>query len=169
MSMKTSTGNSFPIIQQTINNSTGWIGHLPGENKEITRGQTFMAELEGDLEAIEIFPNMISDKGRVRMSLHNFDVLENSWGPTIEATILEVDSSDTGKWLAFDMHGKHLDKGKTYGFKMENDHGCIGVAEAALSASQYHPTKGQEWAFVGQENGDAYSYFSLAFKVDMRA
>ncbi len=167
--MKTGNVNYFATVQQTINNSTGWIGHLPGEKKEIVRGQTFVAEQEGDLEAIEILPNMISDNGYVRMSLHTFDALENKWGPALDASVLQVDASDTGKWIAFDMHGLHLDRGKTYGFRMESDHGCIGVAEAAWSASQPPQNKGQEWAFVDDGNGDAYSYYSLAFKVDLRA
>ncbi len=167
--MKTGNGNLFSTIQQTINNSTGWIGHLPGDKKEIIKGQTFVAEQEGDLESIEILTNMITDNGSVKMSLHTFDALENSWGPELDATILKVNAKDTGKWIAFNMHGLHLDRGKTYGFKMESDNGCIGVAEAAWSASQPPINKGQEWSFTDKGIGNAFSYYSLAFKVDVRA
>ena len=153
-----------------MNNSTGWIGHLPGDNKEIVRGQTFVAEQEGDLDAIEILPNMISSNGQLFMSLHTFDALENKWGPAIDTSMVEVDSADTGKWLAFDMHGKHLDRGKTYGFLMESNGSCIGVAEAAWGADQPYRTNGQEWKFENKNaEGNSFSYFSLAFKVDLRA
>ena len=167
--METGISNSFPALQQTLNNSTGWIGHLPGDDKEIVRGQTFVAEQEGNLDAIEILPNMISGNGFVFMALHTFDALENKWGPQIDTSMVEMNTSDAGKWVAFNMHGLHLDKGKTYGFLMESNGLCVGIAEAAWNADQPYRTKGQEWKFVDNDLDEAFTYFSLAFKVDMRA
>lgn len=168
--METGTYKSYPVVQQTLNNSTGWIGKFPGDNMEIVRGQTFVAEEGGDIDAIEIWPNMISANGLIHMSLHTFDPVENKWGPEIDSSVVELDSSDAGKWVAFNMHGLHLHRGRTYGFLMGSDGSCFGIAEAVWGADQQLRNKGQEWKFVNKNSlGDTFSYFSLAFKIDLRA
>lgn len=169
--MKTVYKASFisAVAEQIKNNTTGWIGHLPGDNKSITRGQTFVANADGDLETIEVYSNVVTEAGKVFMSVHAFDPQERSWGPVLASASLDFSKTDTGKWLSFHVPGPHLDKGKFYGFKMETNE-LIGIGEAAGSANQPLTGKGQEWKFSGSDNApDAYSYFSLAFKVEIRA
>ena len=40
--------------EQTENNTTSWIGCYPGNKKEISKGQTFLANSGGSLEGIEV-------------------------------------------------------------------------------------------------------------------
>ena len=75
-----------------------------------------------------------------------------------------------GKWMAFDLSGLHLAKGQTYGFRLESPDSYIGMGEAAGSAQQPPFNNGKEWKFTNNDQkGDSYSYFSLAFKVEIRA
>jgi hypothetical protein len=156
--------------EQTRNNTTSWIGHLPGDNNQIVRGQTFISDAEGDLQSIEVYSNMVADPGKVVMTLHSFDPGQQSWGPVLATTSVNVNPSDAESWISFNMPGPHLNKGKTYGFRMETNETLIGVGEAAGSSNQPPLSSGQEWKFTGNDrHGDAYSYFSLAFRVGIRA
>lgn len=157
-------------VSQVNHNTTNWIGHrTPGDKASIT-GQTFIAPGDGNLEAIEIFPAAVTKPGRIIMTLHLFDPHQKSWGPAMNSSSMEVSYDKNGQWLAFDMQGMHLDKGKAYGFRLESPDTYIGVAEAAGSHQKPPFGEGKEWLFTeGKTEGRAYSYFSLAFKVDMRA
>jgi N-acetylneuraminic acid mutarotase len=158
------------LVEQTTNNTTRWIGHRHGNNKDIAGGQTFVATKEGDLQSIEVFSNLITDPGKVVMTIHNFDPQQNSWGPLLSSTSVQITKSDTGKWMSFNVPALHLDKGKAYGFRLESPDTVIGVGEAAGSHQQPPFSTGQEWKFINNEQkGDSYSYFSLAFKVGMTA
>ncbi len=168
--MKTGNKNSHHFaVQQVANNATSWIGHRR-DNKDLISGQTFVAPKEGDLTAIEVFSAIITKPGKVIMTLHNFDTALKCWGPALNSASRELDNSETGKWLAFDMLGMHLDKGKAYGFRLESPDTLIGVGEAAGNLSKPPFSYGQEWQFTEEQTeGQSFSYFSLAFKVDMRA
>ena len=160
---------SLAVAEQTKHNSTGWIGHLPGDTKHIVRGQTFTANAEGDLLSIQVYSNIVTDPGKVLMTVHSFDPQKQIWGPVLASSSVEFHKSDTDKWVTFNIPGPHLDKGKSYGFRMETNE-MIGIGESAGSANQPLSNKGQEWKFTGNDKtGDAYSYFSLAFKVGIRA
>ena len=49
----TNSQTSNPIVEQVTNNTTSWVGHNKNQNKEISRGQTFVASSEADVNAIE--------------------------------------------------------------------------------------------------------------------
>ena len=171
MSMKTGNKNShhLAVVQQVMNNATSWIGYRH-DNEDVISGQTFVAPKEGDLAAIEIFSAIVTKPGKIIMTLHNFDTEQKRWGPALGSSSVDILNTEAGKWLAFDMPGMHLDKGKAYGFRLGSPDTFIGVAEAAgdLSRPPFH--YGQEWQFTNEQSeGQCFSYFSLAFKVDMEA
>ena len=170
--MKTETKNlAHPaIVEQVTRNTTSWIGHRIIDNKDFIAGQTFVVPEEGDLEAIEIFPSIVTRPGKLVMSIHNFDPLENHWGPALGKSSIDINGKETGQWLAFNLHGMHLHKGRAYGFRLESPDAYIGVAEAAGSHQMPPYEAGREWSFAKNQNSEkSFSYFSLAFKVDMRA
>ena len=63
-----------------------------------------------------------------------------------------------------------MQKGNTYGFRLQSNDLYLGIGEAA--GSHDHPpfSGGQEWVVNNEnQNGKYFSYLSLAFKVDLRA
>jgi hypothetical protein len=171
MIMKTVSNNLLaPVVQQITNNITSWIGQQSGEEKNVITGQTFESPSGGNLEAIEVFSSIVTKPGKIIMTLHHFDPQQKSWGPVLRTSTLDVDNNETGKWIAFDMQGQHLDKGQVYGFRLESPDTYVGVGEAAGSLAKLPFTFGQKWQFIKEQGtGQCFSYFSLAFKVDMRA
>ncbi len=161
---------SFESIQQLTNNATSWLGHRKGDAKEIVMGQTFIAASEGDLDTIEVFSNIVTNPGEVAMTLHSFDPLHQSWGPSLATSNVAFNESCNGKWVSFKIPNLHLNKGMSYGFRLESHDTYIGVGEAAGSASHPPFAFGKKWKFSGNESkGDSFSYFSLAFKVGLKA
>lgn len=157
-------------VEQVTNNATSWIGQHPREKKEISRGQTFVAHTEGNVETIEVYTNIVTTPGNVMMTIHSFDHEKNSWGPALETSNLEINKSDSGKWVSFNIPSLHLNKGESYGFRLESQESFIGVGEAAGSAKQPPFSSGQEWHFSKQDQkADAFTYFSLAFKIGIKA
>jgi hypothetical protein len=157
-------------IEQVNNNTTSWVGHRAGDNNDVISGQTFIAPSEGDLDGIEVFSSMVMAPGKVLMSLHSFDSLHKSWGPALGSTSMQLSKDDTGKWICFNIPGLHLHKGETYGFRLECPDTLIGVGEAAGSHKNPPFNNGQEWKFTSKDKkGHSFSYFSLAFKVGLRA
>lgn len=158
------------LIQQITNNATSWIGHHQTENKNIVGGQTFIAPSEEDLEAIEVFTSIVTTPGEVLMTVHTFDPEMKSWGPVIGSAKVDLNRADNGKWKTFNIPGLHLNRGKAYGFRLESSNSYIGVGET-IGSSQTPPfLNGQEWKFTNNDQkGQSYSYFSLAFKIDVRA
>ena len=167
------TNNQFPgksSVEQIAHNATSWFGQRSHDNNNLATGQTFLAPLEADLERIEVFSSIVTKPGKVIMTVHAFDSQQKKWGASMGSATVEFNHSSTGKWIPFTMTGLHLIKGMTYGFKLESSETYIGVGEAAGSAKQPPFNSGQEWRFVNNnQNPDAYSYFSLAFKVGLRA
>lgn len=168
--MSTINSSTAPVIQQVNNNTTSWIGIRKGDSKEIICGQTFIATSEGDLEAIEVFPSIVTTPGKVLMTLHNFDPEKKSWGPALGTSSVAFDNTNTGKWISFKIPGMHLTNGKSYGFRLESPDSYIGMGEAAGSHQQPPYRNGQAWQFTNiNQQGNSFSYFSLAFKVALRA
>ncbi len=160
---------NLAVIEQVTNNTTSWIGHY-SDNNDVLCGQTFIAPAEGDLGAIEVFSSVVAKPGNVVMTLHNFDPQQKSWGPAIGSTSVELNKSFMNKWVPFFIPGMHLTKGNTYGFKLESSNAYLGVGEAAGVSSHPPYQNGQEWKFTDKNKaGKAYTYFSLAFKVGLRA
>jgi hypothetical protein len=172
MIMNTHSKNSHlqVAVEQVTNNTTSWIGHRSRDNEDVVTGQTFISPSTGNLESIEVFSSIVAEPGKVVMTLHNFDTQHKSWGPVLGSTSVDFTKTDCGKWMAFTIAGMHLDKGQSYGFKLEGAEAYIGVGEAA--GSHVHPpfSNGQEWQFTKKnKQAHSYSYFSLAFKVGLRA
>ena len=170
MNTNNQTPGSFSSVQQVTNNATSWIGHRTYDNKDIVMGQTFMATTDGDVQAIEVFSSIVVKPGKVVLTLHAFDLQEKKWGPSLGSSTVEFNYASNEKWVAFNLPGVHLIKGKTYGFKLECTDTYIGVGEAAGSAKQPPFKTGQVWKFTNNNKApDTYTYFSLAFKVDLKA
>ncbi|MEO7766683.1 MAG: hypothetical protein ABIS01_04625 [Ferruginibacter sp.] len=158
------------IVEQVTNNTISWIGHQKNDNNNIIKGQTFISPAESVLEAIEVFTSIVTIPGKVSLTLHTFDPQLKSWGPVLGTASVDFNSSDNGKWKSFNIPGLHLNKGKTYGFRLESTHGCFGAGETVGSYQTPLLINGQEWKFTSNDQkGHSFSYFSLAFKVEVRA
>lgn len=156
--------------EQIAVNTTGWVGQLPGQNEIIARGQTFLSNEEGDLQNIEVYSHAVPDNGKVTLTLHDFDPQKRQWGPVIISSVVDIKKSDSGRWISFHMPALHMIKGKFYGFKLVSRDTCVAVGEASGSSMQPPFNPGQEWEFTqDDEAGNCFSYFSLAFKVGIRA
>ncbi|MEO7308282.1 MAG: hypothetical protein ABIR78_10745 [Ferruginibacter sp.] len=159
------------VVQQTTNNTTCWIGHFTGESKSRISGQTFTCPDDGDLDCIEVFSSHVTNDGPVDLTVYSFNPETKAWGASLGTSKVEFSNSSTGNWISFPLHGIHLQKGMTYGFRLQSEAGLIGVGEAVSSVDEILPNAvGQEW-MANSENqpGNFYSYLSLAFKVEMRA
>ena len=158
------------VVQQITNNTTSWIGSRVGENKTRIGGQTFLCPSEGDLDCIEVFSSHVCNNGPVALTIHLFDTETKTWGGILGTSKVEFNRNDTGKWISFPLDGLHLQKGKTYGFRLKSETGLIGVGEAAGSVNHLPYNGGQEWtASSDDQSGNYYTYLSLAFKVELRA
>ncbi len=161
---------SHAVLEQVTNNTTSWVGQRTRDNEDLASGQTFIATSEGDLETIEVFSSIVTKPGKMIMTLHDFDCQQKSWGPVLGSASIDVNCNATGKWIAFKIPGMHLNKGKSYGFRLESPDSYVGVGEAAGSHQKPPFSSGQEWQFTkNQKSVKSFSYFSLAFKVDTRA
>lgn len=157
-------------IEQITINATSWIGNHPKDNKEVGRGQTFIANTEGNVDAIEVYTNIVTKPGHLLMTIHSFDPQKKSWGPALGTCSVECDQDDSGKWMAFNIPSLHLNKGESYGFRLECPDSFIGVGEAAGSSKHPPFITGQEWHFSNNnQKADAFTYFSLAFKFEIKA
>lgn len=157
-------------VAQTQHNTTSWVGHRNFDNKDIIAGQTFVAPTEADIEAIEIFPTVITRSGHVQITVFQFDDQQNQWGASIGSATVDISKENHEQWVPFHLNGLHLSKGKTYGFKLESNDTYVGLGEAAGSAMQPPYREGSEWKFINNEaKPRRYNYFSLAFKVDVKA
>ena len=160
------------VVEQTLHNTTSWIGQLRGETDNRIAGQTFICPAECDLETIEILPTIITNNGPVEMTLHSFDPQYKTWSPVIGSSQIEINRYDSGKWLSFPLNklNFHLKKGMSYGFRLHSNAGLIGVGEAAAIHNLKPINVGQEWAAsTDDESGHYYSHLSLTFKVQLRA
>lgn len=157
-------------VEQVQHNATSWIGHRSMDDKDFVAGQTFVAPMETDVEAIEIFPTIVTKPGTVQITVYDFDENMEQWGASLGTATVQVSKDNNGKWIPFNLNGLHLNKGKSYGFKLQSSDTYLGVADVAGSAKQPPFTEGKEWKFENQ-NGkpSGYKYFCLAFKVDVKA
>lgn len=167
--METSRFSSRPVLTQTENNTTLWIGHFRNDPNDHIGGQTFRCPAGGRLNNIQVYSSLVQEPGSVQLTLHEFDPAEKSWGPVIGETTLQIDQHDTARWLQFVLDPLSLEKDKTYAFRLHTNDAMIGIGEAASRAA--HPfTFGYAWnADSRNEQGHYYSYFSLAFKVELCA
>lgn len=164
--MKTTTKSSHPILSQTRNNTTLWIGHLKTDTTDHFAGQTFTCPSDGLLNNIQVFSSAVTQPGEVILTLHEFDNQARSWGPAIGQSRLQFEKSDTGTWVRFELEPVTLKKDGTYGFRLQTETGLIGIGEAASHAKKPFGF-GQAWnGDTHNQQGHFYQYFSLAFKVE---
>ena len=158
-----------PVITQAENNTTLWIGHLQNDPTDHFGGQTFTCPSDGQLDNIQLYAAAVHYPGQVRLTLHEFDPSSKTWGPSIGESSLEVQKTDGQKWIRFSLPPLHLNKSATYGFRVNTSNAMVGLGEAACD--NLHPfTFGHEWnGDSTNQQGYYYSYFSLAFKVELRA
>jgi hypothetical protein len=158
-----------PVISQAKNNTTLWIGHLQSDPTDHYGGQTFTCPSDGQLDNIQLYASAIQYPGEVRLTLHEFNPETKTWGPSLAESSLEVKKDDNDKWIRFHLSSLQLNRASTYGFRVHTSNGMIGLGEAACD-NQDPFTFGHEWnADSVNQRGHYYSYFSLAFKVELRA
>ena len=157
-----------PVLSQTENNTTLWIGHLQTEHNDRLAGQTFSCPSEGLVNNIQVYSAAVTRPGEMTLTLHEFDEVSKTWGPPISQSSLNIEEQDSAKWIRFGLEPVSLQKNNTYGFRLQANNSIIGIGEAA-SHAQRPFSFGHEWNGKGNEKGNYYTYFSLAFKVEMCA
>ncbi len=158
-----------PVLSQTQNNTTLWIGHLHNDSADRLAGQTFSCPSEGMLNNIQVYSSAVTQPGDMLLTLHEFDAASKTWGPAISQSVLAIERNDTAKWLRFELAPVALQKNNSYGFRLQTEQGIIGIGEAVSHA--HHPFHfGCAWNGAGvNEKGRYFNYFSLAFKVELCA
>jgi hypothetical protein len=167
METKKKSSHPHPVLSQAKNNSTHWIGHLQTDPTDHFAGQTFACPAEGQLDNIQLYSTAVQNGGEVIMTLHEFDPNTKNWGPSIGSSTLEVQKGDNDRWIRFGLPPVFLHKDMTYGFRVQANHAMVGLGEAATGTKQPF-TFGHEWSADSRnQRGHYYSYFSLAFKVEL--
>lgn len=158
-----------PVLTQTENNTTLWIGHIKSDTNDRIAGQTFTCPSEGMLNNIQVYSSTVQEPGEVNLTLHEFDPLKNQWGPAICTSSLTLQKGDDARWIRFETEPLQLKEGVTYGFRLQTNNAHIGLGEAASHAKKPF-SFGLAWN--GDSNnqlGNFFRYFSLAFKVEVSA
>jgi len=167
--MKTIQQNNRPVLSQTENNATLWIGHLQTETNDHLGGQTFLCPSEGLVNNIQVYSSSVQQPGDMALTLHEFDPSGKTWGPVIGESSISLQKGEDSRWVRFNLQPVSLKKDAMYGFRLESPNAMIGIGEAASRASQPF-IFGNEWcADSKNESGNYFTYFSLAFKVEMCA
>jgi len=165
----TKHNNSHPVLSQTKNNTTLWVGHLKTDPNDHFAGQTFDCPAEGLVENIQIYSSSVHEPGDLALTLHEFDSVTKTWGPAIGHATMHFDKGDDSRWISFHLAPVSLKKDAAYGFRLKTENAMIGIGEAASHSHQPF-SFGQAWKGDSKnEKGHYYRYFSLAFKVEMVA
>ncbi len=158
-----------PVITQTQNNTTLWIGHLQTDPTDHFAGQTFLCPGEGLLDNIQVYSAAVQYPGELTLTLHEFDVVSKTWGAAIGESVLTIEKTDGARWIRFDLPPVALEQGMHYGFRLHANNAMVALGEAATGNKQPF-TFGHEWSADSKDQkGHYFSYFSLAFKVELRA
>ena len=161
--------NARPVITQAENNTSYWIGHLKSDPTDHYAGQTFLCPSDGELDNIQVLSSTVQYPGKLEITLHEFNPETKKWGQQIATSSLNVDLDRQSKWLRFQMEKVSLQKGKTYAFRIKTADALVALGEAAHGTQQPF-ILGLEWTGNSQNTeGNYFSYFSLAFKVELRA
>lgn len=169
METKKHSSHPKPVLTQTENNTTLWIGHLKSDPNDHFAGQTFTCPADGQLDNIQVYSSTVNEPGELTLSLHEFDIMSNTWGPAIGQSSLVLQKGDDARWIRFELEPVNLEKGATYAFRLQTNDAFVGLGEAASEAKK-------PFSFGLAWNGDTKNlkgyfmrYFSLAFKVEMCA
>lgn len=158
------------IRQQVTDENISWIGHLPGEIASRNNGQTFLCPTAGDLDAIEIYSAVVCDKASIDLTVHRFNAPNHTWGPALATSKVEIEKQDAGHWISFPINDVSMERGLTYGFRLSSSNTLVGIGGTIGSLACMPVAGGQEWdASSDNQNGKYYSYFSLAFAIELRA
>jgi hypothetical protein len=169
MIMETTKHASRPLITQTKNNTTLWIGHLQNDPTDHFAGQTFKCPSEGLLDNIQVYSSAVQLPGEMQLTLHEFDSNTQTWGPAIGNSSLSLQRNDVAKWITFELQPVALHKDSMYGFRLQTNNALIGIGEAAMGTQQPF-TFGNAWSGDSKDiKGHFFTYFSLAFKVELCA
>lgn len=167
--MHTKNDGSHPVLSQTKNNTTLWIGHLEADPNDHFAGQTFNCPSEGLVNNIQVYSSAVQQAGDMALTLHEFEVNTKTWGPAIGQATMFLQKGDDARWVRFMLPPVLLKKNANYGFRLQSPNAMIGIGEAA-SHSKHPFSFGSEWNGDSKnEKGHYYSYFSLAFKVEICA
>jgi hypothetical protein len=158
-----------PVLSQTQNNTTLWIGHLQNDPIDHFAGQTFQCPSDGQLDNIQVYSSVVQRPGELALTLHEFDKESKNWKPSFAYSSLNVNKTDEAKWLSFLLPHVSLAKDKIYGFRLQTVDAMVGIGELVRGSNE--PCSfGQEWN--GNSNNTAgvyFTWFSLAFRVEMVA
>ena len=158
-----------PVLTQVQNNTTLWIGHLQSDPTDHFAGQTFKCPSEGLLNNIQVYSSAVHQPGEMSLTMHEFDVTTKTWGPAIGNSSLAIHRGDDARWIRFELQPVPLRKDATYGFRLQSSDALVGIGEAASGVKQPF-TFGHEWNGNSKnKTGHFFTYFSLAFKVELCA
>lgn len=158
-----------PVLTQTENNTTLWIGHLQSDTTDHFAGQTFACPADGLLNNIQVYSSAVSVPCDLTLTVHEFDENTRTWGQSIGESVLTLEKNDHGRWLRFALQPVTLRKDANYGFRLHSNNAMIGLGEAA-----HHSKKpfsfGHAWNGTSKNiRGYFFDFFSLAFKVELCA
>ena len=156
-------------LEQLQKNSCSWIGHMTVGSAEHAAGQTFECPDDGEVDTIQVYTTAVPHPGKVTLTLHAFDRESKKWGPVLTQTEIDVEKKDAGNWMQFHLPNIPLHKDAAYGFRLRSNDALVGIGEAAWT-SHGNFAYGEEWHADNLHSRDQYfRYFSLAFKVELRA
>ena len=163
------SSHSRPLLAQTQNNTTLWIGHLASDTNDHLAGQTFTCPSEGLLNNIQVYSSAVQQPGQLQLTLHEFDCQSRVWGPAIAHSERSLQKTDEARWVSFELEPVMLKQNACYGFRLQTRDAFIGLGEAVTHAQRPF-TFGPSWnSDTHNEKGKYFNYFSLAFKVEMCA
>ena len=164
-----SLSHSRPVLSQTKNNTTLWIGHLQTDFHDHLGGQTFSCPVTGKLDNIQVYSTAVYHPGEMKLTLHEFDPRTKTWGPAIGKSSLYMQKSFEARWISYSLPSVFLQKEMNYGFRLQAVDALIAIGEAVHGTNDPF-TFGQEWkGETGNDKGHFFTYFSMAFKVEMVA
>ena len=157
------------LLTQAQNNTTLWIGHLLSDPVDHFAGQTFICNTSGRLDNIQVLASAIQIPGEVTLNLHSFYPEKKNWGSLLGTAKATVQKNDQSKWIRFDLPPVELKAEESYGFRLQASGAMVAIGEAASGATEPF-FYGQEWEADSKDRtGHFYSYFSLAFKIELCA
>ena len=169
MEMIKKATHSRPVLTQAQNNTTFWIGHLFADPDDHIAGQTFQCPANGELDNIQVLSSVVHTPGKLVLTLHDFDPQKKSWGPPLRTSTVILEKDNNLKWIRFDVQPLSLLKDKSYAFRLQTPDALIAIGEVATGTAGPF-SYGQEWTGSSVDlKGHYFTYFSLAFKVELRA
>lgn len=158
-----------PALVQLYNNASFWIGHMQIGSSDYLGGQTFQCPADGELDSIQVYSTAVQYPGKLILTLHDFNRETKNWSSVLASSEIEVDRENIESWIRFQMASIPLFRDNTYGFQLKSNEALVALGEAAWpSKSPFE--YGEEWNGSSFDyNGHYFRYFSLAFKVELRA